>query len=107
MSVFIVRVELHEAVEEEYEILHKAMSKSGFSRTVLDTNKIEFHLPKAEYGMSADLEPAKVMDVATKAAEQTNKMFGILLTQAQGVTFFNLTPVKKESGSIQHHRSNN
>ena len=103
MSVFIVRIELHDAVEEEYEVLHKAMSKVGFSRTVLDTNKIEFHLPKAEYGMSADLEPVKVMDIVTKAAEQTNKMFGILLTQAQGVTFYNLAPVKKRVESISNN----
>ena len=103
MSVFIVRIELHDAVEEEYEKLHKAMSKSGFSRTVLDTNKVEFHLPKAEYGMSTDLEPVKVMDIVTRAAQQTHKMFGILLTQAQGVTFYNLAPVKKGIESISHN----
>jgi len=102
MSVFIVRVELHEAAEAEYELLHRAMSKSGFSRTILDTNKIEFHLPSAEYGISGDFESVKVMDIVKKAAEQTKKVFRILLIRAQDVTFCNLRPVKKRMESISH-----
>ena len=54
MPQFTVRVELHEAKWGDYDTLHAAMAKKGFSRVIVADDRRTFHLPWAEYDGAAD-----------------------------------------------------
>ena len=50
MSKFTVRVQLNGAPDQsDYERLHAALRKSGFSQTITGGDGTEFYLPHAEY----------------------------------------------------------
>jgi len=92
MARFTVRVELHDAESEEYEVLHAAMEARGFSRFIADTNGILYHLPWAEYNRDAQLTRKAILKSARQAADQTGKKYCVLVTQSAGRTWHNLLP---------------
>ena len=49
MSQFTVRVELHGAQWVDYETLHAAMERQGFSRVIKGPDGRTYQLPSAEY----------------------------------------------------------
>ena len=49
MTQFTVRVELHEADWDDYDVLHAEMRKEGFSTTITGSDGKTFELPTAEY----------------------------------------------------------
>jgi hypothetical protein len=82
MPKFTVRVELHYADDDDYERLHSAMERVGFSRTITGSDGTEYSLPTAEYntdGTDADA----VLDLAKRAADSTGKRFAVLVTESQ------------------------
>lgn len=81
MGKFTPRVELHGATEPDYEVLHEAMKKRGFSRTILDEDGIEHHLPTAEYNLIGDYKKSQVCKLAKEAAEVTRKPAAVLVTK--------------------------
>lgn len=89
MSNFTTRIELHGATVAEYEKLHSAMQKAGFSRTIL-SNKGQTHiLPTAEYicsGQSLD----QVLSTAGKVASTTDKTYSILVSETTNWGFVGL-----------------
>lgn len=97
MPEFIVRIELHGAVESEYTTLHEEMEKVGFSRTIYSSTKDEYHLPHSEYYISDEsLDTDKVNEKAQLSARLTKKKFGLLITEARlkdGISFVGLKPV--------------
>jgi hypothetical protein len=95
MPSFTTRVELHKAVETDYENLHSEMAKEGFSRTITSDDKVTYHLPTAEYNLiDSNLTRANVLEKAKKAAKKTGKENSIIVTESNGRTWHNLDAVK-------------
>lgn len=90
MSKFTVRVELHDADNDDYDTLHAAMKKKGFSRTIESGNGQIYHLPTAEYNVDGDYDTATVLDKAKSAANTTNLEYGVLVTESAGRKWYGL-----------------
>src|SRR5438128_1328616 len=84
MPTFTVRVELHDAADDDYETLHSAMERSGFSRQITGSDGDVYHLPTAEYERKGSLTRQEVLDSANGAASTTGKKHGILVTESAG-----------------------
>lgn len=81
MAKFTTRVELHGAAESDYEVLHEAMENRGFSRTILNDDGVEYHLPTAEYNLIGEYKNDAVRNLAKIAAEETGKSAAVLVTE--------------------------
>lgn len=82
MASFTVRVELHDGVWQDYETLHEAMGRVGFSRTVTANDGSTYHLPPAEYIIEGEFTTNDVQAATTAAADTTGKSHGILITES-------------------------
>lgn len=83
MPAFTTRVELHGATYTDYQTLHAAMDLEGFHRTIQGDDGFWYHLPTAEYVVSANAMGAQVLASAQRAAGKTGKASSILVTQGQ------------------------
>jgi hypothetical protein len=83
MSLFTVRIELHHAQWDDYETLHGAMARQGFSRQITSDDGACYQMPWAEYNGSAALTSMQVLDIAQVAANNTGKGNAILVTEAK------------------------
>ncbi len=83
MSNFTVRIELHDAQWGDYEALHGAMERQGFSRQITSDDGGCYHMPWAEYNGTAALTSIQVLDIAQVAANSTGKGNAILVTEAK------------------------
>jgi hypothetical protein len=82
MANFTVRVELHQAVGADYDVLHAAMEKTGFSRFITGNNGQTYHMPWAEHNGSESLTSVQVRDIARTAADTTGKSNAVLVTES-------------------------
>ncbi len=89
MPTFTTRVELHKATNDDYEELHAAMERRGFSRFITG-NGSTYHLPTAEYNYSGDETKREVLALAKAAATETQKKFAVLVTESNGRTWIGL-----------------
>lgn len=69
MTNYTVRVELHDADDNDYEKLHEEMRNQGFSRSI-GIDGVRWKLPSAEYSMVEDLTPEQVLSKAQAAANK-------------------------------------
>lgn len=92
MATFTTRVELHKADNDDYETLHEAMERRGFSRFITSGDGKTYHLPTAEYDYSGDKSRGEVLELAKAAASETNKKYAVLVTESRGRTWSGLTP---------------
>jgi hypothetical protein len=83
MPGFTTRVELHAASYSDYETLHAAMARRGFSRQITADSGRTYQLPTAEYDNAGNFTPQQVLDSAKAAAAETGKNFAVLVTQSQ------------------------
>lgn len=83
MADFTVRVELHQGTWTDYEALHAAMEKRGFSRVITSSEGRTYQLPLAEYNGSATLTSSQIRDIARAAADTTGRKNAVLVTEAQ------------------------
>ncbi|WP_201315127.1 hypothetical protein [Dyella sp. EPa41] len=82
---FTVRVELHNADEDDYESLHKKMGAAGFKKYLhySDSNK-DFALPTAEYRYFSDVETnQQVVDKAYDIAHNVKRNPSVISTQGE------------------------
>lgn len=86
----MTRVELHNASENDYELLHSAMEAQGFKRTITSDEGVTYHLPTAEYYRIVNLDRSQVLDSAKKAAAKTGKEYAAVVTESNGVTWTGL-----------------
>ena len=93
MARFTTRVELHNTNDDDYKTLHKAMEAEGFSRIIVDSKGVRYHLPTAEYNLVADLTLPQVLDSAERAAAKTKRSASILVTKSNGRLWSKLPPV--------------
>jgi hypothetical protein len=90
MATYMTRIELHDAMYRDYEVLHSAMAAEGFSRTIVGDNGIVYQLPTAEYYRSTQLSLEQVLDSAKRAASKTGKNYGAISTVANGSMWIGL-----------------
>jgi hypothetical protein len=90
MANFTIRVELHQATFSDYEILHAAMEKQGFSRLITADDGKTYHMPWAEYNGSGNLSSSQVRDIARTAANTTGKENAVFVTEAQSRAWIGL-----------------
>lgn len=93
MALFTTRVELHNASYSDYETLHAAMERRGFSRQITSDSGKTYHLPTAEYNRDGALTRQQVLDSAKAAATETGKKFAVLVSEADGRTWVGLQEV--------------
>jgi hypothetical protein len=94
MAQFTVRVELHNANGDDYNVLHTAMESEGFSRFITSDQGTRYHMPWAEYdGASSTLSRLQVLTAAQRADNRTGRTHGILVTESAGRTWDGLTKV--------------
>ncbi|RQZ40052.1 DUF2622 domain-containing protein [Burkholderia sp. Bp9099] len=92
MASFTTRVELHDE-NADYDDLHEAMKKRGFSRTIVGRNGT-YHLPNAEYDYESGSETAEdVRKKASEAAATVTKNHGVLVTEVTRRVWLGLTEV--------------
>jgi len=82
MAQFTIRIELHEATWPDYDRLHAAMERQGFSRQITGNDGRTYQLPWAEYDGTATLTSMQVLGAAQTAANSTGKKNSILVTEA-------------------------
>ncbi len=75
MASFTTRVELHDGTYQDYETLHAAMEREGFSRLIRSDSGQWYHLPTAEYDRSGNLTREQVIESAKRAASTTRKSY--------------------------------
>ena len=92
MANFTVRVELHQAVGADYDVLHAAMEQKGFSRLITGNDGQTYHMPWAEYNGSGSLTSAQVRDIARDVANTTGKSNAVLVTESTTRAWVGLTP---------------
>ncbi len=59
---YTTRVELHYATDDDYESLHDAMAREGFSRQITSNDGVTYHLPTAEYNYEGNRSRSQVLD---------------------------------------------
>ncbi len=97
MTQFTTRVELHNTPNgADYEKLHSAMEKEGFTRTIISDDGITYHLPTAEYNKEGDYTKEQVLNSAKRAANTTGKTSSILVSQSNARIWYDLDVVKKQ-----------
>ena len=94
MESFMTRIELHNASNEDYEILHAAMEKEGFKRTITSVEGTEYYLPTAEYYRISQLSIQEILESAKRAANRAGKKYAAVVTQSRGVVWTGLTKVQ-------------
>lgn len=88
MSMYMTRVELHNANGQDYEVLHEAMARKGFSRKIVANDGLEYDLPTAEYVITGGSGiGSNVLAAAKSAAAQTGRTCWVTVSEAISVNF--------------------
>ncbi|WP_445494034.1 type V toxin-antitoxin system endoribonuclease antitoxin GhoS [Photorhabdus sp. SF281] len=88
MADFTVRIELHNADSDDYDLLHKKMEAKGFSKTIASNNGVAYKLPDAEYDYSSSTKKrGDVLDLAYGVAKSIKKNPSVLVTESKGRTW--------------------
>ena len=93
MDRYTIRVELHDADEEDYEKLHGAMEEGRFTHTIVAKDGTTYKLPSAEYNYEGEIEIGEVREKAKSAAATTNRKYAILISQITSRLWFGLEEV--------------
>jgi len=95
MSMFMTRVVLHGVdghESEEYEQLHAAMARKGFSRTIEASDGRWYRLAPAEYYRTGDMTAEQVHADAKAAAASVWSAYSVFVTVASSFLWSNLQP---------------
>jgi hypothetical protein len=98
-STFLIRIELHDGDSEDYEILHDAMARKGFKRTVSSAG-VEYDLPTAMYLYSGDQTTSEVHKKADAAAQSTALAYAIFVAMAADAVFSGLKETTVSKGLL-------
>ena len=91
MAQFTIRIELHDAQWSEYDTLHAAMERQGFSRLITGDDGRTYQLPWAEYDGTSNLTSVQVLGAAQTAANSTCRKNSVLVTEAKNRAWSGLT----------------
>jgi glucosamine 6-phosphate synthetase-like amidotransferase/phosphosugar isomerase protein len=96
MASYTTRVELHDAITNDYTKLHKAMERKGLSRTITSDDNVTYHLPTAEYNFQGTETRKQVLNLAKQAASTVKPRYAVLVTESKGRTWHDLEEVDEE-----------
>ena len=94
MAEFMTRVELHDATYNDYLQLHGFMRQEGFTQTIRGDDGTVYQLPPAEYHIEAPWTAAQARDVASRAAQKTQKAFAALTAEYNAAAWRGLNKVR-------------
>ena len=66
MTTFTVRVELHNAGQSEYLVLHGSMTMAGFKNTIRSDASVSYVLPPGEYNYVGTATRSEILEAAKK-----------------------------------------
>nr|CUV28854.1 conserved protein of unknown function [Ralstonia solanacearum] len=96
MASFTTRVVLHNADPDDYtDVLHPAMAKQGFTRTIKGDSGKTYDMPDAEYDFVGDKTRDEVLERAKTATQTTKKEYAIFVTEAVGRCWYGLDTATK------------
>jgi hypothetical protein len=87
MSRFIVRVELHGAIYEDYVKLHAEMKARGMTNFIVGDNRVTYQLPTATYAGEGNIPDNQVLSAAKAAAATTGRKFAVLVANYNACTW--------------------
>jgi hypothetical protein len=91
MAKFTTRVQLKGSPSaDDYERLHKAMKRQGFTRIIENDEGKKYWLPHAEYNREASVNRSVVLEDAKAAAATISKDYELLVTESAGRTWHGL-----------------
>ena len=93
MPNFLARIELRDSADTDYGTLTGRMEAVGFSRFIQADDGRSHELPTGNFVGSGDGTTQQVRDLATQAAAETGKAFGILVVECDRAAWIGL-PVK-------------
>ncbi len=79
---YIVRIELHDHQDGDYDVLHAAMAARGFTRTIVADNGLTYDLPTATYRTISLGTLGEIGATANTAAATTKREHIVLVTPA-------------------------
>jgi hypothetical protein len=94
VAKFIARVELHDATYSDYLQLHGFMQQEGFTNTIRGGDGIVYQLPPAEYHIEAPWTAVQARDLASRAAQKTQKTFAVLTSEYNAAAWRGLNKVQ-------------
>lgn len=81
MPKYIIRIELHDAEEGDYQMLNFGMEVQGFSLSVTSSSGRVYFLPTGEYFREDDSTMDAVYDAAKKAALVAAKDYSLVIAE--------------------------
>ncbi len=90
MPNFLTRIELRDASAADYTALNTRMESLGFSRTIRADDARVHQLPTGNYVGTGEGTTQQVRDLATQAAAETGKGFGILVVECEKAAWIGL-----------------
>jgi hypothetical protein len=90
MPNFLTRVELRDASAADYTALEKRMEALGFIRTIRADDNRTHLLPTGNFVGFGEGTTQQVRDLATQAAAETGKAFGILVVECEKAAWIGL-----------------
>ena len=90
MPNFLTRVELRDASASDYAALDSRMESLGFSRTIRADDSRTHQLPTGNFVGTGDGTTQQVRDLATQAAAETGKAFGVLVIECEKAAWIGL-----------------
>ncbi len=85
MANYLVKVQLNFASDDDYDLLHSYMKGIGFAKTITSINNLTYQLAPNEYYFVSNFDSAQVFELASTAANRTNKSFEVLVIKTEEV----------------------
>ncbi|MGD0185747.1 MAG: hypothetical protein ABSC25_10930 [Roseiarcus sp.] len=93
MATFITRVELHDATYNSYVQLHGFMVQEGYANSIRGGDGVAYHLPPAEYHLTANCTIEEARAKAARAARKTQKGYAILTSEYSRAAWIGLNAI--------------
>ena len=90
MPNFLTRIELRDAAPADYTGLNTRMESLGFVRTIRADDDRTHQLPTGNFVGVGEGTTQQVRDLATQAAAETGKAFGILVVECEKAAWIGL-----------------
>jgi hypothetical protein len=82
MSMFTIRVELHDATWDDYTKLHAQLAARGITDVVVSDEGVRYKMSPAEYNYVGDRTIEQVQEQAEAAARAVGKRYAIFTSEA-------------------------
>jgi hypothetical protein len=87
-------IKQHPVLSDDYDTLHAAMARAGFSRTIQGSDGVTYHLPWAEYYANTTGTIEQVRNAAVSAANTTGRTSAVLVSLATQIAWQGLLKIR-------------